>query len=105
MFSLSVMFHFSFLIGHLMQYPVSGAIQVSNLAVQAMTSQFYSILAWIWLPQSPSHIFLSTGTDLDSTFYQLPAENPISVAGFWSIFSIFTQKFSKSMSFSIQSIY
>ena len=69
-----------------MQYPVSGAIQVSNLAVQAMTSQFYSILAWIWLPhahaQSPSHIFLSAGTDLDSTFYQLPAENPISVGGF-----------------------
>ena len=63
-----------------MQYPVSGA--KCQTWLQAMTSQFCSILAWIWLPQSPSHIFLSTGTDLDSTFYQLPAENPISVGGF-----------------------
>ena len=35
---------------------------------------------------------LKPETDLDSTFDQLPAENPISVEEFWSgiIFSIFT---------------
>ena len=48
---------------------------------------------------------LKPETDLDSTFDQLPAENPLSVEGFWSssIFSIFTLKFSKSMSFSFLS--
>ena len=105
----------SHFLGHLMQYPVSSVECQTWLCKQWLHNFIPSWLGFgspiikakeIWfifsfrLAQIKIIVLL-----VHSTFYQLPAENPIAVGGFWSIFSIFTQKFSKSMSFSIQSIY